>query len=182
LGLSISYSIVKAHRGHITLERSGDGTGAVFRVDLPPALKIDAESAVPGADTSPEELSPVRRSILLVDDDPAVGRLIKAFFGREGHAVEVARTPRHALDLVGARTFDLVIADGRATMQRRLLVEELLDRHPQIKSRLVVATGDVRPSTEEVLHRLGVRYLRKPFNLRLLRDEAARVWATPTLS
>ena len=181
LGLSISYSIVEAHRGHITLERAS-GEGAVFRVDLPPALKMSAGSPAPGAESNPAELSPVRRSILLVDDDPAVGRLIKAFFGREGHAVEVARTPRHALDLVGARAFDLVIADGRATTQKRLLVEELLDRHPQIKSRLVVATGDVRPSTEDALRRLGVRYLRKPFNLRLLRDEAARVWALPALS
>jgi hypothetical protein len=27
------------------------------------------------------------------------------------------------------------------------------------------------------LGRLGLRYVRKPFNLRDLRDEAARVWA-----
>ena len=52
-----------------------------------------------------------------------------------------------------------------------------------LTERLLVATADVRPSTEEALQRLGLRYLRKPFNLRLLRDEAARVWASPaTLS
>jgi CheY-like chemotaxis protein len=181
LGLSITYSIIEAHRGHITLERSSSD-GTVFRVDFPPAAEAARDASMPEVAAIPQTLAPVRRTILLVDDDPAVGRLVKAFFGREGHAVEVARTGRHALDLVGTRAFDLVIADGRATTQKRLLVEELLDRHPQIKTRLVVATGDVRPSTEESLRRLGVRYLRKPFNLRLLRDEAARVWALPALS
>jgi len=33
------------------------------------------------------------------------------------------------------------------------------------------------PAAEEALARLGLRYVRKPFNLRDLRDEAARVWA-----
>ncbi|MGH7699760.1 MAG: response regulator, partial [Gemmatimonadales bacterium] len=121
------------------------------------------------------------RAILLVDDDPAVGRLVKAFFGREGHAVDVARNTHHALDLLSARSFDLVIVDGRVTGQGRLFVEDLLERHPALKGRLLVATGDVRRSSEETLRRLGLRYLRKPFNLRLLRDEAARLWA-PQLS
>src|SRR2546422_6463338 len=44
-----------------------------------------------------------KRSILLVDDDPAVRRMVKALFGRDGHTVEVARNPQHALDLARAR-------------------------------------------------------------------------------
>jgi len=40
----------------------------------------------------------------------------------------------------------------------------------------------VRASTDEALAHLGLRYVRKPFNLRDLRDEAARVWAAATLS
>jgi len=180
LGLSITYSIVDAHRGRLTLEPSPDG-GASFRVDLPAAPTDAPQPAHEELGTPP--VAPVaKRSILLVDDDPAVGRLVKAFFGREGHTVDISRSPRHALDLLRSRAYDLVIADGRATTQRRLFVEELIERHPQIRDRLLVATGDVRPSTEEALQRLGLRYLRKPFNLRLLRDEAARVWSPTTLS
>src|SRR3989475_4178386 len=38
----------------------------------------------------------------------------KALFGREGHTVEVARNPGQALDLARARTYDLILADGRS--------------------------------------------------------------------
>src|SRR2546430_10793502 len=53
----------------------------------------------------------------------------------------------------------------------------MIARVPALRDRMIVATGDVRPATEETLTRLGVRYVRKPFNLRDLRVEAARLWA-----
>ncbi|OLD60088.1 MAG: hypothetical protein AUF60_02655 [Gemmatimonadetes bacterium 13_1_20CM_69_28] len=180
LGLSITYSIVEAHGGRINLERPPDG-GAAFLVDLPPApLTPSPASAVEDA-AGRKALDPsapvVKRTILLVDDDPAVRRMVKALFGREGHTVEVARTPQHALDLVRTRSYDLILADARATARDHLFVEHLIAAHPGLKERILVATGDVRASTDEALAHLGLRYVRKPFNLRDLRDEAARVWA-----
>src|SRR5207237_498890 len=55
-----------------------------------------------------------KRAILLVDDDPAVRRMVKALFGREGHTVDVARNAQHGLDLAGARAYDLILADAQA--------------------------------------------------------------------
>jgi len=182
LGLSICYSIVKTHGGHISEELPRQGHewegGAAFRVDLPPAPS-DAPRERPEAEPEPVALpaSLARRTILLVDDDPAVRRLVVALFAKEGHAVEVARTAQHALDLAGSRRFDLILADGQAAAKGKLFVEELIDRHPDVKPAVLVATGDVRPTTDEMLTRLGLRYVRKPFNLRDLREEAARVWA-----
>jgi len=133
-----------------------------------------------------------RRRIVLVGYDPGVRRVVRALFGREGHTVEVARNTQQALELAASNTYDLIIADGRATARgrgtggagsgRKLFVEELVARKAGLKDRILVATGDVRPATEEALGRLGLRYVRKPFNLRDLRDEAARVWAATTLS
>ena len=186
LGLSITYSIVEAHGGRINLERPPDG-GAAFLVDLPPAppAVLPAPSATAEDATGRKALEPaapaVKRTILLVDDDPAVRRMVKALFGREGHTVEVARTPQHALDLVRTRSYDLILADARATARDHLFVEQLVAAHPGLKERILVATGDVRASTDEALAHLGLRYVRKPFNLRDLRDEAAQVWAA-TLS
>ena len=174
LGLSISYSIVEAHGGHITVERPSEG-GAVFLVDLPPALA----GAVAGALTVPAPAPlapPVRRSILLVDDDPGVRRMVKALFGREGHSVDVARNPQQAIDMARARGYDLILADIQASARGKLFVEALVEAHPALRDRTLVATGDIRPATEVTLARLGLRYVRKPFNLRDLLDEAARVW------
>ncbi len=146
LGLSITYSIVESHGGQITLEPRGPRGGAAFRVDLPPAPADAVRPALTPVHGTPavNAASMVKRTILLVDADPAVQRTIKALFARDGHDVEVAGDPQHALDLAQRGGFD--------------------------------------PTTEETLARLGVRYVRKPFNLRDLRVEAARLWEATALS
>ena len=179
LGLSISYSIVESHGGHIGVERPAEG-GAVFLVDLPPATAA-LEGTALAAPTPTPRPRPVRRSILLVDDDPAVRRMVKALFGREGHSVDVARNPQQAIDMARARGYDLILADIQASARGKLFVEALMEASPGLRDRTLVATGDIRPATEETLARLGLRYVRKPFNLRDLLDEAARVWAATGL-
>lgn len=185
LGLSITYSIVEAHGGRITVERPADG-GAVFLVDLPAAA---AGAETPRADPLAPETSRAtpgapgaRRTILLVDDDPAVRRMVKALFGREGHSVEVARNAQHGLDLARTRTYDLILADAQAMARDHPFVERLVATQPGLKERVLVATADVRPAAEDALAGLGLRYVRKPFNLRDLRAEAARVWEAAALS
>ena len=190
LGLSITYSIVDSHGGHITIEAPPATGGAVFRVDLPPApadAVAQANAPAPAAadNTTGAVAHFVKRTILLVDGDPAVQRTIKALFARDGHDVEVAGDPQHALDLAQRGTFDLVITDARAMAPGKrgvLLAEELVAKLPALRERIIVAIGDVRPATEETLTRLGVRYVRKPFNLRDLRVEAARLWEATALS
>jgi len=180
LGLSITYSIVEAHGGRITVERPAEG-GAAFLVDLPPApLVTDAARR----ETAEPAVAPpaTKRSILLVDDDPAVRRMVKALFGRDGHTVDVARNPQHALDLARTRAYDLILADAQTRAHEHLFVEQLVESHPGLKDRVLVATGDLPPAAEDALARLNLRYVRKPFNLRDLRDEAARVWAAGALS
>jgi len=182
LGLSITYTIVENHGGRITVERPSTG-GAAFRVDLPP-VRADASAPAPPIRPPAPALPHTKRTVLLVDDDLAVRRMVKALFGRDGHAVEVAHNPQHALELAQRGGFDLIIVDARAATRGggKLFVEELVARLPALRDRTIVATGDVGVATEETLTRLGLRYVRKPFNLRDLRDEAARLWAATAVS
>ena len=187
LGLSITYSIVASHGGQITIEPRTARGGASFRVDLPPAPADAARPTLTPVHGTPVPDAPpaVKRTILLVDADPAVQRTIKALFAGDGHDVEVAGDPQHALELAQRGGFDLVITDARAMAPGKrgtMLAEELVSKLPALRERIIVATGDVRPSTEETLARLGVRYVRKPFNLRDLRVEAARLWEAAALS
>src|SRR6266699_151724 len=87
LGLSITYSIVESHGVQIVLEPRGPRGGAAFRVDLPPAPADAARPTLTPAHGTPlPTASPqVKRTILLVDADPAVQRTIKALFARDGH-------------------------------------------------------------------------------------------------
>src|SRR6266446_3303826 len=187
LGQSITYSIVESHGGQITLEPRGPRGGAAFRVDLPPAPADAVRPALTPVHGTPavNAASMVKRTILLVDADPAVQRTIKALFARDGHDVEVAGDPQHALDLAQRGGFDLVITDARAMAPGKrgtLLAEELVTRMPALRDRIIVATGDVRPTTEETRRLKGVRSVRTPFNLRDLRVEAARLWEATALS
>src|SRR5207253_7490458 len=92
LGLSITYSIVESHGGHITIEPppAAGRSGAALRVDLPPAPADALRAAKTPIPAEPANAPPfVKRTILLIDGDPAVQRTIKALFARDGHVVEV---------------------------------------------------------------------------------------------
>lgn len=186
LGLSITFGIVEGHGGTISVERGLDG-GAAFVVSLPTALveggpapdttsRLDQPDDSPNAAEAAASLGVRLRRILLVDDDPAVRRMIKTLFAEEHQRVEPARNAEHAAELLRTEQYDLILADPRtAVAEGRAFADLLCFQQPALKARTVFLTGDVRPETDEWLHKLGCRYLRKPFNIRELRSAAADI-------
>ena len=171
LGLFISYGLVEGHGGTLTVD-SRPGAGATFTLTLPRA----GERTGP-ASGSEERGAPAPsfgpRRILLVDDDPGVRRLVAALFTREGHAVDAAPDGDAALRLARDGEYDLVIADRRAAAAGTPFLKALEGARPGWGMRVIVSTADVGTGTSAG----GVRTLRKPFNLRDLREAAAAVWA-----
>jgi two-component system NtrC family sensor kinase len=167
LGLSLSYGLVKAHGGDLTYEVPPEG-GAEFRVTLP---VYEAEGADGSAPAPQENGRAVVRRILVVDEDPAVHRLISALFAPEGYAVESVRSGEHALRLARDGQYDMIIADaGMAAGTAEPFTRALLQTCPDSLHRLVVASA-----REEDLSRCGepgVRRVTKPFNPRDLRSIA----------
>jgi signal transduction histidine kinase/CheY-like chemotaxis protein len=107
LGMSITYSIVKAHGGHIDVE-STPGEGTTFSLHFP-AL---ATMPVPDARTLMASGGD-RDLVLVVDDDDMVRRTTMATLAHLGYNVVDAPSGRIALQLVEARPerFAVVLLD-----------------------------------------------------------------------
>jgi two-component system, cell cycle sensor histidine kinase and response regulator CckA len=73
LGLSICHNIVTSMGGQLSVA-SELGRGTSFRVVLPPASAEDHQVAAP---TVPTTAAPHRGAVLVVDDEPAVGTVLR---------------------------------------------------------------------------------------------------------
>jgi two-component system NtrC family sensor kinase len=171
LGLSLSYGLVKAHGGTLTYDPPPEG-GAEFRVTLP-LHQGDLVGPVDQPLAARNGPMAIRR-ILVVDEDPAVHRMVSALFAPEGHAVESVRSGEQALRLAQEGEYDLIIVDGRmAAGAAEPFAHALLDACPQVRQRLVVAcAGEDLPAA---LAEQPVRRVSKPFNLRDLRTVAREI-------
>jgi PAS domain S-box-containing protein len=105
LGLYICRDIVSSYRGTLTAE-SRPGAGATFRVRLPAAAVAPGQIAKSAPLAQP--CTP-RLSILVVDDEPMIGRSLKRLLAR--HDVTLAASGRNALELLRERDFDVVLCD-----------------------------------------------------------------------
>jgi two-component system NtrC family sensor kinase len=171
LGLSLSYGMVKAHGGTLSYEPVPEG-GAEFRIVLP---QFQAEVH---REVEPDQANgrAVVRRILVVDEDPAVHRLVSALFTPDGHAVEAVRSAEQALRLAREREWDLIIADMQmAAGAAEPFTRALLHACPEIRGRLVVACSgedDLRSRNGEE----PFRRVKKPFNPRDLRTVAQEIF------
>jgi two-component system, NtrC family, sensor kinase len=174
LGLSLSYGLVKAHGGELTYEAPPQG-GAEFRVTLP---RYDGHVAPdPGKIASKPE-QPATHRILVVDDDPAVHRLVSALFAPEGHVVEAVRSGEQAMRMIQEGQFELIIADAGVTAgPSELFVQALATTCPESCARLILGYS-AQTQLPERLPEGVVHTARKPFNLRDLHAVAVEILAS----
>ena len=137
LGLSVSYSIVRAHGGDLTV-RSTLGEGTTFTVRLP----------IPEAGVASV------RSVLVIDDDPAVAESLMAMLRREGLTVRSAATGSEGLAILGRESFDAIFLDVRLPdISGQEVYARLAAEQPMTARRVVFVTGG--------LWRAGSRGLRE---------------------
>lgn len=162
LGLSICHGIISGLGGEIAVD-STVGQGSTFRVVLPappPAPAPQApEAPVPDAPAVP------RGRVLVVDDEPAVGRVLQRLL--RGHDVEVATSGRQALErMARAPGFDAVLCDVMMPdLAGRDVYEAVRRDHPGLERRFVfVSGGAFTAGAREFLERIPNPLLEKPFD------------------
>jgi len=95
IGLSLVRSLVELHGGGVEVQSRGLGLGSEFIVRLPLASAPAAAHAAPSA----VQPSPVRRRILVVDDNVDAAESLAQLLRRAGHKVQVTQDARAATDL-----------------------------------------------------------------------------------
>jgi signal transduction histidine kinase/ActR/RegA family two-component response regulator len=172
LGLTISYGIIDEHGGRIWAE-SRPGRGTSFIVELP--LVQGAER--PSGPQATPEAAVIGHSILVVDDEESIRRLLGSILETDGHLVDTAGSGREALERIRAGHFDVLITDIKMPeLDGRGLYERLLEIDPDLARRTVFITGDtVNPDTREFLRRVQNPCLAKPFGVQDVRDTISQI-------
>jgi PAS domain S-box-containing protein len=166
LGLSISRTIVDGLGGEISIEGAGE-QGTTFRVSIPAARAVLPSAQPPGP--APAD---ALRSVLVVDDEPRVGQMMKRLLDRD-YEVTTVTSIAAALELIGAgRPFDAIICDLMMPEGTGMdLHARLREVAPALSRRMLFVTGGAfTPAAEEFLQRSEIRSLEKPIRYDQLRQ------------
>jgi len=179
LGLSISYRILETHGGSLSVEPPAEG-GAAFVMRLPAEATGAAPDPAPLAPPTGGGAPPGAQAVLIVDEDPAIRRMLTVLLGTGGRRVETAADAAQAAALLRGTAWDLVVADARVPVSAGERFGDYLGREwPQLQGRTILLTADVRPDTEAWLRGLGSPFFFKPFRMAELKAAIAEVLNAP---
>ncbi len=175
LGLFYSHSVVHNLGGTLSVVSAPD-RGTTFTVRLP--MNRVSDSLSPRA--SEPEAPPIKRDVLIIDDDALVARSLARRL-RE-HSVEVADSGERGLERMRQRSFDCVLCDlmmpgldGPGVHARAVLLG-------QAHKLIFVTGGAFTPAGEQFLASVKNPVLSKPVDLKALRqtiEEVARLKNQP---
>jgi len=159
LGLSVVHGIVKEHGGDIRVN-SEVGKGTAFHVYLPLLEDTGDNRAATAIRNYPKGCE----SILLVDDEEPIARMVQMILERLGYQITVRMSSPDALADFKANphNFDLVISDmGMPILTGGQLARELISIKPGIP--IILCTGFSDENDEQRAKAMGIKgFIMKP--------------------
>lgn len=108
-------------------------------------------------------------SVLVVDDEPIVGKRLGPALTRDGYEVEVCESGEDAVDRLNARTFDIVVTDVRMEDVDGLKVlDHVMRKSPQTKVIIITGYATIEIA-REALAKGAYDFIAKPFKPKELR-------------
>ncbi len=172
LGLSTVYGIIKQHGGNIWVY-SEPRMGTTFKIYLPyrPETPIDARVS---PDSTPDFLEP--QTILVVEDDPAVQKLVCRILQEHGHTVLESSSAEHAIRIAESFSgpIDLLLTDViMPGMNGPEVYRQVYAFHSETK---VLYTSGYTGSviTRHGVLKEGISFIQKPFSRKGLLHKIAQ--------
>jgi C4-dicarboxylate-specific signal transduction histidine kinase len=173
LGLSICHGIATGARGTIALVPSE--RGAVFRVELPVAAAAPrAPETVPARD--------LKARVLVVDDEPQVGRSLQRILSPQHDVVCVESAARALAELERDPGYDVVLCDVMLPGMSGIdFFDELSRRAPRLAARVAFMSGGAfTPRAREFFEGSSNPKIEKPIDAATLRAVVYRIAAQVT--
>lgn len=174
LGLSIARNLVTSFGGEIDVRSQPGATTVRVRLPLSRPLATTGSSTVTPLGTLTRAMS-----VLVVDDEPLIGRVVARCVGR-GHHIHFVTSGREALALLESdRHFDVVLLDVMMPEMTGIEVYRALEvRAPHRLSRVAFLTGGAfTAESRQFLETSTCRWLAKPFEARTIRGLVEEIGA-----
>ena len=122
--------------------------------------------------------------VLIVDDDPAIWRVVSALLDLDEYGLLEAADGQAALEVVKVERPDLVILDLTMPRLDGLRACQALRSDPELAgTRVLVLTGRDQPDDRAAARDAGAdAYLVKPFSSLALPDATSSSWRSPSAS
>lgn len=115
--------------------------------------------------------------VLVLDDEPIVGKRLKPALEKDGYVVEVFEDGRSALSRLGEKEFDIVVTDVRMDEVDGIQVLEAVQRMSS-RTKVIIITGYATVElAREALAKGAFDFIAKPFkpqDLRAVIEKAAK--------
>ncbi len=168
LGLSIVYSVVRAHDGFLVTESALD-RGTTVSIYLP-RFDLTQDRLIEDAPATQDGQSPVlgnQEHILVVEDEPTVRELVATMLASIGYRVTTCANGHEALERTRSGGFDLILVDMvMPRMRGSELISLLRNEDTQMRTLMMTGYG----ISQEQAH-MADNVIQKPFDL----DTLARV-------
>ena len=115
-----------------------------------------------------------RLHVLVLDDEPIVGKRLQPALAKVGCDVQVFDSPGPALERMKAQRFDVVVTDIRMEeIDGIKILESVLERWPETKVIMITGYATVEVA-REALAKGAFDFIAKPFKPQELRDVIAK--------